>query len=147
MGMAEFSRELSKEYWRPAPSAGSLQSHVYQTQGNEAFCSICGTPYAAGARYCHLCGESRDEDLRFEHTNRFMNRLDFDVLRIQFGFSTWSLVFLFAASVFLLAMLMTGAIHNAATPAEWQAVQTWRIEWLLAAVAALLAANLFKSRR
>jgi hypothetical protein len=145
--MAEFSRELSKEYWRPAPSAGSLQSHIYQTQSHEAFCSICGTPYAAGARYCHLCGTGREEDLRFEETTHFMDRLDFEVLRTQFGLSIWSLVFLLAASVCLLATLMTGAIHNTTSAAGWQAVQSLRIEWLLATLASLLAANLFKTRQ
>jgi hypothetical protein len=39
---------------------------------------------------------------------------------------------------------MTGLVYNTTSLAEWQAVQTWRIEWLLASVAALLGALLFK---
>jgi hypothetical protein len=42
--------------------------------------------------------------------------------------------------------MMTGLIYSTSTLAEWQAVQTWRIEWLLATGVALLAAMLFKSK-
>jgi hypothetical protein len=145
--MAEFTKELSQEYWRPAPTVGNqFQSHGFQTQGNEAFCAICGTPYAAGARFCHLCGLGREDDLRAARRNPIMDWFDLDTIRTQFGISTTSLVCVLAAAVFMLATVMTGLIYNTSTLAEWQAVQTWRIEWLLATVVALLAAMLFKSK-
>jgi hypothetical protein len=40
---------------------------------------------------------------------------------------------------------MTGVIYSANTVAEFQAVQSWRMEWMLAAIVALVAAILFKS--
>jgi formate/nitrite transporter FocA (FNT family) len=46
----------------------------------------------------------------------------------------------------MLATVLTGLIYNTSTIAEWQAVQTWRVEWLLATIGALLAALLFKAK-
>ncbi len=145
--MPDPGRELSQEYWRPPPTAEALHSWGFQVQANEAFCASCGTPYAAGARYCHVCGLAREDDLHADAQGRFMDWLDLDSIRAQFGLSTISLVLLVAATVFLLATLLTGVVYNTTTIAEWQAVQTWRIEWLLATVTALLAAMLFKTRR
>jgi hypothetical protein len=144
--MAEITRELSQEYWRPAPPAGSqFQTHGFQAQAKEAFCASCGTPYAAGARFCHLCGRGREDDLHAARSP-VMDWFDLDVIRTQSGLSTVSLIFVLAATIFLLATVMTGLIYNTSTLAEWQAVQTWRVEWLLATVVALLAAILFKSK-
>jgi hypothetical protein len=141
--MAEFSRELSQGYWRPAPSAGNQ----FQLQGfqPQAFCATCCTPYAVGARFCHLCGLGRKEDLQATKRSPIMDWFDLDWFRKEFGLSTASLVFVSAAAIFLLAAAMTGLIYKTSTLAEWQAVQTWRIEWLLATVAALLSATLFKN--
>jgi hypothetical protein len=41
-------------------------------------------------------------------------------------------------------VLATGVIYKTGTLADWQAMQIWRIEWLLGASAALLAAILLK---
>jgi hypothetical protein len=146
VGMAEISRDLSEEYWRPAPLTGSFPTNSFHTQGSEAFCAVCGTAYAAGARYCHLCGLAREEDLRQAEGSRFIEGLDLDAIRTQFGLSNTSLVCLLLAAVFLLPALLTGLFHSATTAAEWQATQISRIEWLLATLAALLVAMLFKTR-
>ena len=39
----------------------------------------------------------------------------------------------------------TGLVYTAATVLDWQAVQIWRIEWLLAAIAAFLAGILLRA--
>jgi hypothetical protein len=62
------------------------------------------------------------------------------------GLSTASLALTVLAGICMLAGIMTGLVYNTATLADWQAVQIWRIEWLLATVAALLGAILFKKR-
>jgi hypothetical protein len=143
--MADITRELSQEYWRPAPTPGNdFQTHGFHPQGNPAFCSICGTQYAAGARFCFLCGLGREDDLRVGKRGLHMDWLDFDRIREQTGLPTVSLVLVLAAVAFMLAAVMTGLVYNTSTIAEWQAVQTWKVEWLLATVAALLAAKLFK---
>jgi hypothetical protein len=145
--MADFTKELSQEYWRPAPTPGNqFQPQGFQTHSNVAFCTGCGTPYAAGARFCHVCGLGREEDLHLEKRNLIGDWLDFDRLQEQSGLSKISLVLVLAAAVFMLATVMTGLVYNTSSIAEWQAVQTWRIEWLLATVVAILAAMLFKEK-
>lgn len=143
--MADMKRESAEEYWRPAPSAANpFPAYAPQKRGNEASCALCGTPYAIGARFCHFCGLSREGAQ--EEPNPIKNWLDLDAMRTRFGLPTASLVLVLAAAVFMIATVMTGLVYNTATLAEWQAVQTWRIEWLLATVVALLAAMLFKSK-
>lgn len=140
--MADMKRESSEEYWRPAPSASNVFP-THSAQADEASCVLCGTPYATGARFCHFCGLSREGTQ--EKRNPVKNSLDLSAMRTRLGLSTTSLVFVLAAAIFAIATVMVGLVYNTATLAEWQAVQTWRIEWLLATVAALLAAMLFKT--
>jgi hypothetical protein len=45
-----------------------------------------------------------------------------------------------------LAAALTGVVYKEDTLVDWQAVQAWRIEWLLAAMAALLAGILLKKK-
>jgi hypothetical protein len=44
----------------------------------------------------------------------------------------------------VVAAVMTGLVYSANTLVDWQAVQTWRIEWLLAAAVAFIAGILLK---
>jgi hypothetical protein len=46
----------------------------------------------------------------------------------------------------MIAAALTGVVYRAQTLVEWQAVQIWRIEWLLGAAAALLAGILLKRK-
>ncbi len=143
--MADMKREASQEYWRPAPSAGNPFSTLgSKARENEACCSVCSTPYATGARFCHFCGLSRESSN--ERRNPIKHWLDLDAIRNRFGLSNASLVLVLAAAIFMIATMMTGLVYNTSTLAEWQAVQTWRIEWLLATVVALLTAMLFKAK-
>jgi len=143
--MAEFLREHSQEYWRQAPTPqNDLKTGVPQSVGNRILCASCGNPYATGARFCHCCGSGRESDLRVEKRRLRLDWLDFDRARELTGLSTIPLALALCAGLFMLASVMTGLIYDTSTIAEWQAVQTWKAEWLLATVAALLAALLFK---
>jgi hypothetical protein len=143
--MAEFTRELTEEYWRPAPIPGStLQTNGLRSPASAEFCAICGTRYAPGTRFCHLCGLSSEAEAQRAKRSVVTEWLDLTGIRERTGLSTISLGLVLLAVLFVLAAAMTGLVYNTATIAEWQAVQIWRIEWLLATVAALLAAMLFK---
>ncbi len=149
--MAEFTRPRSEEYWRPARAAGNaLQRPDFQTQGNGAFCASCGAPYAVEAFFCHQCGAAREGEPHAQKRNLARNPMkswfDLEAVQTQFGLSAGSLTCLLAAIIFALAAVMTGLVYNTSTLAEWQAVQCWRIEWLLAALAALVAAMLFRTK-
>lgn len=143
--MADMKRESAEEYWRPAPSTGSaFPTHSPRVREDEASCVLCSTPYAIGARFCHFCGLSRESAQEKQHP--FKHRFDLAALRTRFDLSTASLVLGLAAILFAIATVMVGWVYNTSTLAEWQAVQTWRVEWLLATLVALLAAVLFKTK-
>ncbi len=70
--------------------------------------------------------------------------LDFIRMREALGLNTGSLIALIAGVMCMVAAVATGFIFSATTVLDWQAVQLWRIEWLLAAIAAFLAGVLLK---
>jgi hypothetical protein len=139
--MSESAREISQEYWRPAQQQNRPE---YQVASVIPYCNMCGTQYATGARFCHVCGENREPEFQATGSNRIVQALDFTNIRQKLGLSATSLVLVALAAGCVLGALFTGLIYGASTLVEWQAVQTWRIEWMLAAVVALVAAILFR---
>lgn len=137
--MSDTAREITQEYWRPAQPP-----KIEFTGIAEPGCDTCGTQFAPGARFCHVCGASREPEFQDGRIARFANALDFTSIRQRLGLSTASLVLAFVAAGCVLATLLIGFIYDASTLVEWQAVQTWRIEWMLASLVALVAAVLFK---
>jgi hypothetical protein len=107
-------------------------------------CARCGTEYVAGSRFCHVCGIERAPQAavrRFPWA-RFLN-----ILRLQerLGLPLASVIALSVGMLCTLAAIGTGLVYTAATVLDWQAVQIWRIEWLLAAIAAFLAGILLRA--
>jgi|SRR4051812_11607143 len=139
--MSDTAREISQEYWRPAQQQVRTD---YQVASVIPYCNMCGTQYAAGARFCHVCGENREPELHGGAANRIAQALDFASIRESLGMSTTSLVLVALAAGCILGALLTGLVYGANTLVEWQAVQTWRMEWMMAATVMLVAAILFK---
>ena len=145
--MADSTREMSQEYWRPAIKAGDqFAAHSFQLHGQQEFCATCGTPYATGARFCHLCGIAREDDLRAKLRVSLASWLELEKIREQTGLSIASLVLVLAAALCVIATVLAGLVSKTVTVEDWQALQTCRIEWLLAALVALVAAVLFKAK-
>jgi hypothetical protein len=72
--------------------------------------------------------------------------VDFVSLRDALGQSNASLVALILGCACVIAAVVTGFVFTATTLLDWQAVQLWRIEWLLAAVAMFAAGFLLKKK-
>ena len=128
------------EFWRPALETRQEAVPTVQSE----CCARCGTEFVAGSRFCHICGAARKPQFvarRFQWT-RF---LDVRRMRERLGLSLASLVALIVGVICTLAAIFTGLIYTANTMLDWQAVQIWRIEWLLAAVVAFLAGILLKT--
>lgn len=111
-------------------------------------CWHCGADYAPAAHFCHVCGSEREKPLAIGNdldpaiaAKESTNLLDLVGLTIS------SLIFFFLGMACMIAALVTGMVYKADTLVDWQAVQLWRIEWLLASSAALLAGILLKKRR
>lgn len=130
------------EFWRPP-----LETHQEAVPALEAeSCARCGTELVAGARFCHLCGKARKPQF-VVHRIQWARVLNVHRIEEYMGLPIASLVALAAGLICALAAVGTGLIYSVGTALDWQAVQIWRIEWLLASIAALLAGILLKATR
>lgn len=139
--MADVVNNVKQEYWRPASASRQI---VVDPVPSDATCE-CGAEYLMGARYCHVCGADRVPDMGLRpHGLSLVEWLDFATIRERTGFGTASLVLFFVGVACAFAALAVGFLYTANTMLDWQAVQLWRIEWLLGAAVAFLAAIALK---
>jgi len=96
-----------------------------------------------GARFCHVCGGTREAAIT-STSKRIANSLDIQRLSSFLEMSLGSLVALFVGIACILAAVVTGLIYKANTVLDWQAIQLWRMEWLLAAITSFVAGILLK---
>jgi len=134
--------EEREEYWRPPTE--ELRSPMARPMPLPAEnCRECGTELVMGSRFCHLCG-ARREGLAGHHRFDLRSLLRAERIQKALGLSGMALVALVLGSLCLLAALFTGIIYSMNTVLDWQAVQVWRLEWLLAAVSCYVAGVLLK---
>ena len=143
MAQTEKIQQLPQDYWRPVLAAHDRTEAAPIHHHNDIACARCGTEFIIGSRFCHVCGEERGAPSALS-SFRWIETLDFDNIRHVLGLSVGSLVAFIFGAAFALAALVTGFIYSTTTLADWQAVQTWRIEWMLAAVVAFVAGILLK---
>jgi ribosomal protein L37E len=143
--MAEAAQSTQHEFWRPPLAAAT--SPAEHTEMVEA-CDRCGTEFIVGSRFCHTCGAGRADlhptaAARLREKVSFANFID---LGESLGLSMAPFIAFAIGIVCLLGALGVGMIFSARTMVDWQAVQLWRIEWLLASVAAFVAGCLLKKK-
>jgi hypothetical protein len=128
------------EFWRPPLETRQEALPTVQTES----CARCGTEFAAGSRFCHVCGAEREPQFA---TRRFQWARFLDIHRMQerLGLPLASVVTLIVGIICTLAAIGTGLVFTATTVLDWQAVQIWRIEWLLAAIVAFLLGILLRA--
>lgn len=99
-----------------------------------------------GAAFCHICGTGRHRSevspaanwLRYLEVFR---SLEFSTVTRWIGLPTVPLCAFVLGAACLLVALSVGLLNS-----EFEAIQLWRIQWLMAACAAFLAGILLKSR-
>jgi len=91
-----------------------------------------------------MCGW-RSESYEMQELRK-ASRLDFHVLRRQLNLSTAALICFIAGLASIGAAACVGFIYSASTLVDWQAIQIWRIEWLLMAAVALLCGILLNRK-
>ena len=136
--------EERQDFWKPA---GFPRPEPAPADTNERSCRQCGGDLIAGSQFCHVCGTDRQLVLTASAWRRFPSWHSFTTLRDALGQSTASLVVFFLGCVCLSAAVLTSFVFTASTLLDWQAVQLWRIEWLLAAIALFAAGILLKRNR
>jgi hypothetical protein len=137
--MATAAGSTSQEYWRPSdPEVARVVTSI------RGACRRCGTDYPVGARYCHSCGSAGDVRRGELGLAAEMSQDESADSSHMFGLSVPCLIFLGLGVIFAAVATLMGVIYREDTLVDWQAVQLWRIEWLLAAAVSLLAGLLLK---
>ena len=142
--MADVARNLEPrkieqdQYWSPAID------HRLATPATE-LCPRCGTEFIIGSRYCYVCGSDRDlPGMARRKAVDWKRWLNFQTLEARMGIGIPAFVAFVAGCLCMLAAALVGLMYTATTMIDWQAVQMWRTEWLLAGIAAFVAGCLLK---
>jgi len=137
-------------------------------------CPGCGSEYLLGSRFCHSCGGRRPEAISSSaradaaalaglwegSVHRFsaaitgfswskikfpswFGYLHFHEIKSWIGLSTASLI-AFVIGIGCLAGALLVGLLTAKNFVDWQAIQFYRVEWLLAATASFVAGILLK---
>ncbi len=146
VAMSEAVHDASQEFWRP-PALRSEPS----VPALAAACDRCETEFIVGAHFCHVCGAARPAKAAklpqhpwwFESLE-FWKAAEFHRLKEWFGLSTAPLIAFSAGTGCVVAAIMVGLVYSVQNLADFQAIQLWRIEWLLAALVAFAAGILLK---
>lgn len=137
--MSEAANQIQHDFWRPPIPA----STTVATAERSSACRHCGTEFIVSSLYCHACGAKRP-DLNAARTLEIPGRAELASLGERLGLTMPAVAAFLLGMLCLLGALAVSVFFSARTALDWQAIQLWRIEWLLAAVAAFVAGCLFK---
>jgi len=171
--MAEVVQEAQREFWQPPSPVASddaPRQEIVPTMAEA--CPRCGTEFLLGSRFCHTCGGRRPEAMSATAVAdaaviaglwqqavtrvdalaknlgsigfpKWVRNLEFHRIKDGLGLSTLSLVAFFLGLGCLAGALFVG-LESAKTLVDWQAIQFYRVEWLLGATASFVAGILLK---
>ncbi|MGO9126651.1 MAG: hypothetical protein ACLP6G_17415 [Terriglobales bacterium] len=141
--MAQAVHDAAQEFWQP-PVA-----HPQSLPALRSACAGCGSEFMVGARFCHVCGASRStKSSARAHGGmqplEFIKALEFQSVKDWLGLPLPALIAFFVGLGCILAAIAVGLFYSMQTLADFQAIQLWRLEWLLAALVAFVAGILLK---
>ncbi len=133
--MAELVHDAQHEFWRPP-----IAQHEVAAPAMLEACDSCGTEFIVSARFCHACGAPRQtQRASLAAAPRWTRHLEFQNIKRTLGLSTASLIAFSVGLLCLLAVMGVGIVYTIQSFADFQAIQYYRVQWLLAAVAAFMA--------
>ena len=138
--MPDVVHDAQHEFWRPPV----VQSEAARP-GMVEVCDGCSTEFMVGSLFCHVCGMSREA--RTSAAAHWTLYLEFHNIKRALGLSTAALVaFVVGLGCLMMAAIAVGMIYSVQTFNDFQAVQLYRMQWLLGAIAAFTAGLLLKKR-
>jgi hypothetical protein len=140
--MGEVANQVHHEFWRPPLQ--TVASNAAVTHEYIETCPRCATEFIVSSRFCHACGATRPELNATSRAIEILGFAELSALGERFGLATPSLIAFLVGAVCVVAALTVGVVFSARTLLDWQAIQIWRIEWLLGAISALVAGCLLK---
>jgi len=147
--MAGAAQGAQHEFWQPPMQAAEAAARSELVEA----CDRCGTEFIVDSRFCHACGTPRPGSAPARPwlatgLNTFAGAAKgFAGLGDRLGLPTAAFLAFLGGVACILGALGVGIIFSARTVLDWQAVQLWRIEWLLGAVAMFGAGCLLKRPR
>jgi hypothetical protein len=143
--MADVIHDTQHEFWRPPANQPAAEPVLADA------CRRCGTEFMVGAAFCHLCGTNRHRANASPSRNwtkyfEFLRAIDLAGIKNWFGLPLPSLCAFLTGIAFVIVALSIGlmSVHDYT---DFEAIQLWRIQWLMAACAAFLAGILLKQRK
>jgi hypothetical protein len=142
--MADAARQFehTQEFWKPA-AVPHEQDHPGELL---PACQKCGTEFLIGSRFCYICGNDRENAAGRAQSGKAHAWLDLSFVLKALGQNVPSLIALVLGCACIIAAIGVGLRFTATTLLDWQAIQLWRIEWLLAAIAIFAAGILLKKK-
>jgi len=143
--MSQVVDNARQEFWRPP-----LAQPETAVPAMVEVCDRCQTEFMVGAKFCHDCGAARQpRAYSFTHNNwsralEFLHVLEFHNVKEWLGLPLASLIAFFTGVGCILAAVAVGVIYSVQNLADFQAIQSWRMQWLLAALVAFVAGILLK---
>jgi len=143
--MADLVHDAEHEFWRPPANQPDSEPALADA------CRRCGTEFMVAAAFCHLCGTHRHragvaQGRHWTKYFEFFRAVDFSGVKSWFGLPLPSLCAFLIGVAFVIVALTMGmlSVHDYS---DFEAIQLWRIQWLMSACAAFLAGILLKSRK
>ena len=137
--MAEAANQPQHEFWRPPMLGAETVIKLQRT----TVCRQCGTEFIVSSVYCHSCGLKRPA-LNAEPYLQIPGLAELSALGERLGLTIPAVAAFLLGAMCLVGALAVSVCFSARTTLDWHAIQLWRIEWLVAAVAAFVAGCLFK---
>jgi hypothetical protein len=137
--MAEVVPNAQHDFWRPPTVNPALPSPPLP-----GACAGCGTEFMIASHFCHVCGTERQTPSLLILGPSWTRYFEFQHIKKALGLPLASMIAFLAGLGCLLGALSVGAIYAVQNFADFQAIQLWRMEWLLGAVAAFVAGILLK---
>jgi len=142
--MAEAAQHAQHEFWRPPMMQAATDPIGLTDTDLVQACDRCGTEFIVGSRFCHSCGSGRAGVVPTSRLREKITLAHFTGLAERLELSTAAFIAFVAGIACVLAAAAVGVVFSTQRVIDWQAVQLWRIEWLLGAVAAFVAGCLLK---
>ena len=103
----------------------------------------CGTEFIVSSLYCHACGAHRP-DLSAVRLLEIPGGAELAWLGEKLGLTMPALIAFLVGVLCVVGAVAVSVFFSVRTALDWQAIQLWRMEWLLAAVAAFVAGCVLK---
>ncbi len=144
---------LDYEHWEADDRAGNLGAATHtavveaEPSTRHDLCQHCGAEFVVDSPFCRMCGRAKNETAIGRERKNFWRAMEFYQLRRALGLSIGAMICFILGVACVGAAIATGFIYTANTLVDWQAIQAWRCEWLIAAGVVFVCGVLLNSRK